>query len=43
VLVDGRPLRPQGGPPVLGEHNGDLDALRQASEARRRLRSGDAA
>jgi crotonobetainyl-CoA:carnitine CoA-transferase CaiB-like acyl-CoA transferase len=43
VLVDGRPLRPQGGPPVLGEHNGELDALRQVSEARRRLRSGDAA
>ena len=43
VLLDGRPLRPQGRPPVLGEHNGELDTLRQASQARRRLRSGDAA
>jgi crotonobetainyl-CoA:carnitine CoA-transferase CaiB-like acyl-CoA transferase len=43
VLVDDRPLRPQGPPPVLGEHNGELDTLRQASQARRRLRAGDAA
>ena len=43
VHIDGRPLRPQGPPPALGEHNGELDVLRQASQARRRLRSGDAA
>jgi len=42
VHVDGRPMRPQGPPPTLGEHNDELGALRQASQARRGLR-GDAA
>jgi crotonobetainyl-CoA:carnitine CoA-transferase CaiB-like acyl-CoA transferase len=43
VHIDGAPLRPQGPPPLLGQHNDELDALRQASQARRRLRAGDAA
>jgi crotonobetainyl-CoA:carnitine CoA-transferase CaiB-like acyl-CoA transferase len=42
VHVDGRPMRPQGPPPALGEHNAELGTLRQASQARRGLR-GDAA
>jgi len=43
VHVDGRPMRPQGPPPVLGEHNDELGALRQAGRARRGPRAGDAA
>jgi crotonobetainyl-CoA:carnitine CoA-transferase CaiB-like acyl-CoA transferase len=40
VHVDRRPLHPQGPPPVLGEHNDQLDELRLASRAHADLNRG---
>jgi crotonobetainyl-CoA:carnitine CoA-transferase CaiB-like acyl-CoA transferase len=34
VHIDGRPLHPQGPPPVLGEHNDELEVLRRAGRSR---------
>jgi crotonobetainyl-CoA:carnitine CoA-transferase CaiB-like acyl-CoA transferase len=34
VHIDGRPLHPQGAPPLLGEHNDELAALRHAGRSR---------
>jgi crotonobetainyl-CoA:carnitine CoA-transferase CaiB-like acyl-CoA transferase len=42
VHVDGRPLHPQGPPPVLGEHNDELHELRFASRSRAGLTPGGA-
>lgn len=40
VHLDGRPLRPQGPPPVLGEHNDELEALRRDARRAQGLRAG---
>ncbi|WP_347877915.1 CoA transferase [Mumia sp. ZJ430] len=40
IHLDGRPLRPQGPPPLLGEHNGELDELRRSGREHDSIRAG---